>query len=162
MSTSCRALDTHPRAAGRGRRPPNLWKPVHSQEWSISNFPCSLAKNITSRDMKNLAFHSLLRWKMSRLPILTTWLRLSLKRWENVLFELGSETLGRNDQAKYGKVHFIWQGNEYVETRRLQFSQSPFSSGSIFWETQSKKLQSLPPPSNFFILFKEWAKEMGQ
>ena len=33
-----------------------------TQEWSISNFPCSLTRNITSHCMKNLAFHSSLRW----------------------------------------------------------------------------------------------------
>ena len=38
--------------------------PFHSQEWSISNFSCSLTRNITSRSIKNLAFHSLLRCKM--------------------------------------------------------------------------------------------------
>ena len=37
----------------------------HSLEWSISNFPCSLTRNITSHSMKNLAFHSLLRCKMT-------------------------------------------------------------------------------------------------
>ena len=37
--------------------------PFHSQEWSNWNYPCGL--------MKNLAFHSLLRWKMIILPILT-------------------------------------------------------------------------------------------
>ena len=42
------------------------------QEWSISNFPCSLARNVTSHIMKNFAFHSLLRWKMIILTILTT------------------------------------------------------------------------------------------
>ena len=31
---------------------------AHSQECSISNFPCSLTRNITSHSMKNLAFHS--------------------------------------------------------------------------------------------------------
>ena len=35
-------------------------------------FPCSLTRNITSHSMKNLAFHSLLRWEMIILPILTT------------------------------------------------------------------------------------------
>ena len=39
----------------------------HSQEWSISNFPCSLTRNITSHIMKNLAFHSLLRYSDERL-----------------------------------------------------------------------------------------------
>ena len=45
-------------------------QPFHSQEWSTSNFPCSLTRNITSRSMKNLAFHRLLRWEMIILPIL--------------------------------------------------------------------------------------------
>ena len=38
-------------------------KPFHSQEWSSSNFSCSLNSNITSHSMKNLVFHSLLRLK---------------------------------------------------------------------------------------------------
>ena len=58
----------------------------------ISNFPCSLTRSITSHSMKNVAFHSLLGWKMIILAILTTSLiHSSLKGWENVLFELGSE-----------------------------------------------------------------------
>ena len=64
----------------------------HFQEWSMSNFPCSLTRSITSHSMENLAFHSLRRWQMIILPILTTSLiHISLKGWENVLFELGSE-----------------------------------------------------------------------
>ena len=38
----------------------------------MSNFPCSLSRNTTSHWMENLAFHSLLRRKMTVLPILTT------------------------------------------------------------------------------------------
>ena len=49
----------------------------------------------------NLAFHSLLRWKMTILPILTTSLiHFSLKGWENVLFELGSERVNVNHDFK--------------------------------------------------------------
>ena len=50
------------------------WKgqPFHSWEWSISKFPCSPTRNITSHSMENLAFHSLLGWKMIILRILTT------------------------------------------------------------------------------------------
>ena len=56
--------------------------PFHSQEWSISNFPCSLTRNITSHSMENLAFHSsLIRWKMTILPILTTSLNTLLFKW---------------------------------------------------------------------------------
>ena len=47
-------------------------EPFHSQEWSISNFPCSLKRNITWHSMKNLVFHRLLRWNMIILPIITT------------------------------------------------------------------------------------------
>ena len=53
------------------RFPPKYW-PFHSQEWSISNFPYSLTRNITSHSLKNLAFRSLLGGKMTILPILTT------------------------------------------------------------------------------------------
>ena len=57
-------------------------QPFHSQEWSISAAP---QKNITSHSMENLAFHSLLRWKMIIPPTLTTSpMHFSLKGWENV------------------------------------------------------------------------------
>ena len=50
---------------------------------------------MTSHSMKNLAVHSLLRWKMIILLIPTTSLvRFPLKGWENVLFEL------RGDRSK--------------------------------------------------------------
>ena len=75
----------------------------------MSNFPCSLTRNIMSHSMKNLVFHSLLRRKTIKLAILTTFLpRLcykfllphlyifSLKGWENVLFELRSERVKYN------------------------------------------------------------------
>ena len=50
----------------------------------MSNLSCSLTRNITSLSMKNLAFHSLLRWKITILSILTTSLiHFSLEGWEN-------------------------------------------------------------------------------
>ena len=76
---------------------------VNSQEWSISNFPCSPNRNITSHSRKNVAFHSSLRWGMIILPILNNSLiHFSLKCWENALFELGSERVKRR-QSEYGK-----------------------------------------------------------
>ena len=42
------------------------------QKWSMSNFSCSITRNITSHSMENLVFHGLLRWKMIIAPILTT------------------------------------------------------------------------------------------
>ena len=41
----------------------SVW-PLHSQEWSISKFSWSLTRNVTSHNMKNLAFHSLFKWIM--------------------------------------------------------------------------------------------------
>ena len=52
----------------------NSCPPFHSQEWAISNFACSLSRTIPSHGMKNMAFHSLLRWKMVMLQILTMYL----------------------------------------------------------------------------------------
>ena len=41
---------------------------IQYQEWSSSNFSCSLTSHITSHSMKNLAFHSLLRLKDDSCP----------------------------------------------------------------------------------------------
>ena len=63
----------------------------------MSNLSCSLTNNSTSPSMKNLAFHSLLRWKMIALPILTTSLiHFLFKRLgECTFWELGSERVNR-------------------------------------------------------------------
>ena len=54
---------------------------LHSQEWSISNFPCSLNINITSHSKENLAFYRLLKRKVIILPFLTaTLIRVSLEK----------------------------------------------------------------------------------
>ena len=77
-TTNIRSITFRPQRGGRRNL---VHQPFRSQGWSISNFPCSLTRNITSHSMKNLAFHSLLRWKMIILPILTTSLiHLSSKR----------------------------------------------------------------------------------
>ena len=47
-------------------------------EWSMSKFPCSLTRNMTSHSMENLTFHSLLRWKVVIIQILATSLIQSL------------------------------------------------------------------------------------
>ena len=68
--------------------------------WTFSHFqisPCSLTRNITPHRMKNVAVHSLFRWKMIILPNLTHYLYISLG-WEKVSFELGSERL-RHERA---------------------------------------------------------------
>ena len=64
----------------------------------MSNFPCSFSRNITPHSMENLAFHSLLKWKMIILQILATPLIHSYSTcWENVLFEpLGVKGLKLN------------------------------------------------------------------
>ena len=54
------------------------YEPFHSWEWSMSKFPCSLTRHITSHSIENLTFHSLLRWKVIILQILATSLIQSL------------------------------------------------------------------------------------
>ena len=68
-------------------------QPFHSQEWSISNFPCILTRNITSHSRKNLAFHHLHwdeRWSYYQFSQTHSYISL-LKGWESVLIELGGE-----------------------------------------------------------------------
>ena len=74
---------------------------------SVQISPCSLTWNSTSHSLKNVAFYRLLRWKMIMLTILTTSLiHFSLKGWENVLFELGSDRVrqrsGNGPRLGYG------------------------------------------------------------
>ena len=61
----------------------------------MSNFPSSLTRNITSHSKENLAFHSLLRWKMILIRILTTLLMHFLFRrlGECTFFSLGVKGL---------------------------------------------------------------------
>ena len=84
-----------------------------AQERSISNFPCSLTRNITSHSMENLAFHSLLIWQMIIVPILTTSLvQFSIEGRENVLFELGNKAL-------------------YNQTRPIRITRAPLHSSLV-------------------------------
>ena len=81
-----------------------LWRKIHRSsvrsseylKWFTLSLPRvinvkvlqTVTRNTTSHSMKNLAFHSLIIWRM----IDTTWLiHFSLKGRESVLFELGSE-----------------------------------------------------------------------
>ena len=46
--------------------------PFTPSRMTMSNFHCGLTRNITPHSMEKVAFHSLLRWEMIILPILTT------------------------------------------------------------------------------------------
>ena len=65
--------------------------------------------------MRNLAFHSLLRWGMIILPILTTSLtHFSLKGWESGLFSLfGSERVNQDQGLSWPG----WPGSHTVWTQ---------------------------------------------
>ena len=82
------------------------------QEWSTSNFSCSLTRNITSHSMKNLAFHSLLRCKMIVLPTLTTlsYKFLFRKVGRMYVLNLGVKGLNRVTAANGGKWYPHWWG----------------------------------------------------
>ena len=104
------------------------WSPVpfHSQEWSTSNFPCSLTRNITSHSMGNLTSHSLLRWKIILLPILTTSLiHFSLKGWKNVFFDLGSEEINRLSTLKSSRSRILHDWS---------YLQLPAPTGNLDWD----------------------------
>ena len=74
----------------------------------MSNFPCSLTRNITSHSMENFVFHSLLRWKMIIKPILNTSLiHLSLGR----LGECSFWTWEWKGQTSLGKTVLSADGN---------------------------------------------------
>ena len=69
-----------------------LWQLVLSLQRMINfTFLLQPYQKYNIKQYENLIFHSLFRWKMIFLPILTTSLiHSSLKGWENELFELGS------------------------------------------------------------------------
>ena len=75
----------------------------------MSKFPCSLNRNITRHSMKNLAFHSLLRWKMIIQPY------ISLK--------------------KVGRMYFLNLGVKGLESR----STSSALRARLFLSTFAKK-----------------------
>ena len=73
----------------------------------MSKFPCSLTRNMTSHSMENLTFHSLLRWKVIILQILTTSLiQLLLERLGEYTFRdlwLFSHSVARYVSVSTGK-----------------------------------------------------------
>ena len=87
---------------GQGRPEWYCWQPpgIHSTQWergvTVNSVRCGQC-SWRGECMKNLAFHSLLMWKMVlqyyQLSLLHLYI-FSLKGWENVSFELGSERLG--------------------------------------------------------------------
>ena len=87
------------------------------QEWSISNFACGLNRNITSRRMKNVAFHCLPWWEMIVLPILPT-----ITGEKTVLHQI--KTFSRTIQFSFVFVFFsFWRIMRFVflilKTKRL-------------------------------------------
>ena len=104
----------------------------HSQEWSMSNFPCSTTRNIPSHSMENLAFYSLFIWELIILMILTTSLvHFSFKERENVLFGLGSE------RVKVGRMYSL---NVGVKLWTLCAATTDLGSGSASQSTTHTEL----------------------
>ena len=70
------AMEEHQSSYWEPRVQNTGWANIQDEEWSMSNFPCSLTRNITSHSMENLAFHHLLRLKMIKVQMLnltTSW-----------------------------------------------------------------------------------------
>ena len=105
------------------------FNPFSSQEWSISNFPCSLTRDITSHHtVWGIWLHSLLRWKMIILPILTTSLiHISLKAVGRMYF------LNLAVMFKTSSMHYLAGGtNNTNGVPRTESSLKEFPSFSLF------------------------------
>ena len=96
----------------------------------MSKFPCSLTRNITSHSMENLAFHSLLRWKVIILQILATSLIQSL-------FErLGEYTFWAQEWKGYrfGECTFWTSCPTVTGTSILPVRQAGFTGACLTWK----------------------------
>ena len=108
---------------------------IHSKEWSMSNFPCSLTRNITSHSMKNLAFHTLLRRRMITQTILTTSLiHFSLKRleectfwtWECTNLECACRVINQVDRDPHNfSMRHLPPKNGHLHTFAVSLSSNP-------------------------------------
>ena len=140
----------------------------------MSNFLCSLTSNITSNSMRNLAFHSLLRWKMIMLPILiTSPIHFSLGRLGECSFWTW-EWKGQPNEYKLCQkicVHvlqYVLQQPYYSCTKGDQIQLSPTASPDILHHTvwgiwlfmaySDKRWFYYPfsPPHLCFSLLKGW------
>ena len=85
--------------------------PFHSQEWSISNFLCSLTRNITSHSVKNLAFQTVDK----------IWLnyQFSLQVEKSVLW-LSSVNKTKQAPMKSKSDRAQMQSNRTIEPAKLQ------------------------------------------
>ena len=114
--------------------------PFHSQVWSISNFPCSLTRNITSPSIKNLTFHSPLKGKMVILPFRT-------QGWVYVL-NLGGRQLNTEDVEMTHDIGFSKKWSLYAQATTLKLPGCSVESiRRKFYQTignanASKKLQT--------------------
>ena len=85
-------------------------QPFHSQDLSISNFPCKLTRNITSHSMENLAFHSFLSkdeyTTMNSHCLTHTFLFRKVRRM--YLFNLGVKGLNKEKMYKWGSENWLY------------------------------------------------------
>ena len=110
--------------------------------------------------MKNLAFHTLPRWKTIILSIIhtTSLIHFSLKGWENVLFELGSERVNSWREANFTLftltvVQLVYQ---HIVIAALlhpkffaRFPRIPFPETTVIMKSSVKYQTSLPTQSDY-------------
>ena len=112
-----------------------LHVPFDSQEWSISDFSCSLTGNyLTTHNMENLTFHHLLRWKPIILPIITTShiYILRVRNWEKTFSttqygELDFSSLTQMKADHTIKYHYL----TYIYILRARNWEKTFSHISL-------------------------------
>ena len=142
---------------------------AHSQEWSMSNFLCSLTRTITSHSMENLVFHgslprvinvkfplqphqkyyitqyeelfiALLRWKMIILPIFTTSLMCFLILWLKGLIKC--ICLGAFQLAYFNTIT-LWESCITDWIFRTNTCQKGVGEGAKWYASISKEIQML-------------------
>ena len=121
----------------------------------MSNFSCSLNRNIKSHSKENLAFHSLLRWKIFSLPHSDVY---SLKVGRMYFLSLGLEA--GIDLSKHR------DGEEFeINKFNIPFCHMPGSEKSVHWrpeqqfhlpEDSIKEDKEMNPWGNFSMFYHVW------
>ena len=133
----------------------------------MSNFLCSLTRNITPHSMENLAVYSLLRWQMIILPILTVPLCKMLGECTLVLnleVEVLMVILSADFLLEHPRDFFSIRFNPFQCHHQLvhSFKLSWFSNGqsttrrllsAVQTTSQNRKMVCCPPSQSVCMVF---------
>ena len=104
----------------------------------MSNFPSSPTRNITSHSKENLAFHSLLRWKMILIQILTTLLMHFLFRKVGRMYFLSSGVKWLMVVVVCGMDRLVHWSQERVIPQSVKFILEMLQHSNLFFPIGSQ------------------------